>query len=441
MIRVLDGLLLATMFTVTFTKLRWGVGAADVTLAEIAASAFVLAFVVSRIRTRDWRFPPTAQVLGAFLLIFLLVYLVGYFNLETVASRNLYAKGMIAFAVHFFFLVAAVSHLARRAERFFWLTLVWFMAGLTANAVYGLLGLAYAEATGGELDALALEPLTGEVTGLQLFGVAAGFNIYRTNGLTVDPNHLGIMLLVPLLVLLPVYLRLERGNRLRVPLAALLGFLFLVQLATLSRSALLGLAFGLLVLAIPYGRLFVSPRLLVPLTALAGVVALIVAQRTRFFETILSVRTSVSSSSSRLHIELYDLLGPVLRDDPLFGLGKNTFAAYYEFLTGKSNWGPHSYYLSVLTETGLVGGAVFLAYLVYLFQRLGAGRWIAAALARTGDLGSVRLRALAWGLTAAVVGTMAGNAFYLTMQMYYFFALAVLAFAVPLVFGARARAV
>ena len=436
--RLVDLLLLATMFTVTFTKVRWGLGAADVTLAELSAVAFVVAFAALRIRAGDWRFPRTAQVLALFFALFLVVYLVGYFNLSTVASRNLFAKGMIAFSIHFAFLIAAVSHIARRTDRLFWRTVRWFCAGLALNAVYALLSLAYAESTGGsQLDEIVLEPVTGEVAGIQLFGVTGGLNIYRTNGLTVDPNHLGIMLVVPLLLLLPVYLRLERGSRRRVPLAGLLVFLFLVQLATLSRSALLGLGLGLLVLAVPYGRLFLSRRLLVPLGVAAGVILVLVNQRSDFFETILRVRTTTSSSSSRLHLELYDLLGPVLRDTPLFGIGKNTFAAYYEFLTGRANWGPHSYYIAVLTETGLVGGALVLGYLVYLFARLGAARSLGQMLVSDGEAGDARLRAVAWGITAAVVGTMVANAFYLTMQMYYFVALAVLAFAVPLVLARR----
>lgn len=437
--RAADLLLLGTLLTVTFTKVRWSFGPADVTLAEILGLGFVTAFAAYRIRDGDWRFPRTVQVLVLFALLFLAVYLVGYFNLSTVSARNLYAKGVLAAVIHFAFLIAAVSHVARRPAEFLWRTVRWLCAGLAVNAAYALLGLAYAEATGGsELDEIVLAPVTGEAPGLQLFGITGGFNIYRTNGLTVDPNHLGVMLLVPLLLLLPVYLRLERGSRGRAPLAALLAFLFVVELATLSRSALLGLGLGLVVLAIPYGRLLVSRRVLIPLGATAAVLALVVAQRTGFFETILRVRTSTNSSSSRLHLELYELLGPVLRETPLFGLGKNTFASYYEFLTGKSNWGPHSYYISVLTETGLVGGVLIAAYLVYLFNRLGVARRIARTLVSAGDVGAVRLRALAWGITAAVVGTMAANFFYLTMQMYYFVALAVLAFALPIVLARRA---
>ena len=46
-----------------------------------------------------------------------------------------------------------------------------------------------------------------------------------------------------------------------------------------------------------------------------------------------------------------------------------------------------------------------------------------------------RVRPLAWGMTAALVGTMAANAFYLTMQFYYFYAFAALLLAAPLVFS------
>ncbi|TMJ98191.1 MAG: hypothetical protein E6G67_01085, partial [Actinobacteria bacterium] len=350
---------------------------------------------------------------------------------------NLFLKGLVVFAVHFAFVLAAVGYLARRTEGFYWRTLAWFVGGIAVNAAYGLLELLYTQATGNQLDSLFIAHLTGETRGIQLFGVASGTNIYRTNGLTLDPNHLGILLVVPLLVLLPLYVRLERGHRLRVPLALLLVFLALVELATLSRSALLGVVVGLVVLAVPYRRHILSARLLVPLGLLALILVVVVAQRTGFYRTIFNVRTSLGSHSARTHFDLYLLLSPVLRSHPLFGLGLNTFSEYYAFLTGKTNWGPHSYYISVLTETGLVGGALFLVYLAYLVDRLAALRRVGRALVRAGERAGERVRPLSWGLTAALAGTLAANAFYLTMQMPYFVAFAMLAFAAPLVFARR----
>jgi O-antigen ligase len=238
-------------------------------------------------------------------------------------------------------------------------------------------------------------------------------------------------------VLLPIYLRLERGHRLRAPIAILLGFLLVVELSTLSRSGLLGLVAGLLVLAVPYRGYLASARLLVPLAAVAVVVGIVVAQRANFFETVLRARTSLSGGSVATHLSFYQLLPPVIHSHPLFGLGLNTFSTYYEFVTGKTNWGPHSYYVAVLAETGIVGAVVFLAYLVYIFRRLTALRAIGRALAAAGEAAAARVRPLAWGLTAALVGTLAANVFYLTMQFYYFFVFALLAAAAPMVFARR----
>ena len=47
---------------------------------------------------------------------------------------------------------------------------------------------------------------------------------------------------------------------------------------------------------------------------------------------------------------------------------------------------------------------------------------------------AARVRPLAWGMTAALVGTMAANVFYLTMRFYYFYAFLAFALAAPLVF-------
>ena len=84
-----------------------------------------------------------------------------------------------------------------------------------------------------------------------------------------------------------------------------------------------------------------------------------------------------------------------------------------------------------------MGTIVFALFLVYLFQRLGVARKIGRALAAAGDPVAARVRPVAWGLTAALVGTIAANAFYLTMQFYYFYALALLVLATPIVFARR----
>jgi len=285
-----------------------------------------------------------------------------------------------------------------------------------------------------------LSPLTGGASSINIYGAVNGASVYRPNALTGDPNHLGIMLEVPLLALTPVYLRLERGHRLKWPLAAVLGFLLLVELATLSRSGLLGLGVGLLVLALPYRRFAWSRALLVPLGAVAVVLAYVVYSRWHFFSVVLRSRIETGGKSSSAHFAVYDFIPKIIHSHPLLGLGLNNFSVYYEFVTGKTNWGPHSFYVALIVETGLIGFVLFLLFLRYLFVRLHAARRLGRLLDRAGDPIGRRVRPLAWGFTAALAGTMAANLFYLTMQFYYFYGFAALVLALPIVFHHRASA-
>ena len=132
----------------------------------------------------------------------------------------------------------------------------------------------------------------------------------------------------------------------------MLAFLLLVELATLSRSGLLGLGAGLLVLAVPYRRKLFTPEFLLPLGAVAAVLALVLAARWDFFEQVLRTRIDTSANGTSTHFDVYGFIPDVLSSHPLFGLGLNNFSVYYEFVTGRTNFGPHSFYVATLVETG-----------------------------------------------------------------------------------------
>ena len=427
---LVEGLFFAAVFTVTFAKLQWEV-AGTMSFSDVVTFVFLIAFAVYRIERFDGRFPRAAAVTLGFFAAFLLVYLIGWFNLETAQSLAQWAKGMIKFLLHFAFLVAGVALIARRGMRFYWLTLAAFVGGLAANGAYGLLQLAVAETTGANLDEAWLQPITGGDSRINIFGAIEGSFVYRVNSLTGDPNHLGIELAAGILLLLPIYLRLERGHRLRVPLALLLLFLVFVDLATLSRSGLLGLGCGFLVLAIPYRRVLLKPQFLIPLGVLVLGLTVFVARRIEFFSEVLSSRLSTEGRGADTHFIVYSFIPDVLAQNPLFGLGLNTFSVYYEFQTGKTNFGPHSFYVASFVEYGLVGTLLFAAFLIYLFRRAGLTRKIGRSLAAAGDPLAARIRPLGWGLTAALVSTMVSNVFYLTMSFYYFYVLALLMIAAP----------
>ena len=429
---------LATLFSVTFEKLHWDV-AGQVSLADLLAIGFIVSFIADRLARRDVRVPQTSIVTTGFLVAFLIVYLVGYFNLDTAIAATQYGKGMTKFAIHFLFLITGVAYLARAGRGFYWQAFGFFTAGMVFNAAYGLMQLLFAR-SGANIDKALLSPVTGGASSINIYGAVEGANVYRPNALTGDPNHLGVMLIIPLLALTPVYLRLERGHRLKTPLAITLGFLLIVELTTLSRSGLLGLLVGLAVLALPYRRLFLARAFLVPLAAVSALLGVVILTRLDYFETVIRSRVQTGGSASSAHFDVYGFVPDILQTNPLFGLGLNNFSVYYELVTGKTNWGPHSFYVALLVETGLVGAAVFGAFLAYLFARLNGARRVGHALAAQQDIAAARVIPLAWGLTAALAGTLAANLFYLTMSFYYVYVLAVLVLALPVVFSRSLRA-
>src|SRR5205823_203040 len=407
--RVTGFFLLATLFCVTFEKLHWNV-AGELAIADVTTVLFLLAFAL----TSRGPLPRTTAIVLAFFAAFLLVYLLGFFNLESKQALDQFTKGMVKFVLHFLFLAAAVSYLVQRGRPFYWRALGWFSAGLLANCVYGVLQLLSAKA-GHNLDQTVLSPLTGGASSINVYGSVGGTSVYRPNALTGDPNHLGIMLVVPLLVLLPLYLRLERGHRLRTPLAIALGFMLVVLLATLSRSGALGLGVGLLVLALPYRRFVWTRALLVPLAGVALLLAYVLYSRWHYFSVVLRSRVQTGGASSSAHFAVYDFIPQIVHSHPLLGLGLNTFSVYYEFVTGKANWGPHSFWVALIVETGLVRLLLFVVFLRYVYARLRAARVLGRVLDAARDADGARVRPLAWGMTAALTGTIAANFSYLTM--------------------------
>jgi O-antigen ligase len=426
-------LFLAAVFCASFDKVHWA-AAGTIYLSDVTTILFLIVWGLSRVGTHRHRVPQTVGVLIAFFIAFLLVYLIGYFNLDTKDALDQFGKGIVKWLIHFIFLIVAVAYVAGKGKAYYWKTLTWFLGGITFNAAYGILQLAAAQA-GHNLDSLFVKPITRGASAINIYGQVQGANVYRPNALTGDPNHLGIMLLTPILILAPIYLRLEQGHRLKRKLAVLIAFLLLAELATLSRSGGLGLIVGAIVLLIPYRRLVWSRAAALPLVLVAIPVGVVLFRKQHFFETVIRSRVATSGKGTSTHFAVYSFIPSVLHMHPLFGLGYNNFSVYYEFVTGKTNWGPHSYYVSLLVEGGLVGTLLFLGFLFYVFLRLRFARRIGKALASVGNPDAARVRPLAWGMTAALLGTMAANAFYLTLSFFYFFVFCAMALVTPIIFG------
>jgi hypothetical protein len=149
-----------------------------------------------------------------------------------------------------------------------------------------------------------------------------------------------------------------------------------------------------------------------------------------FVRAVLRSRVSLSGRGTAVHFEFYKLVPPALDPHPLFGMGFNTFAVFYQSVTGDPNFSPHSFWIATLVETGMVGLTVYLAYFGWVLAN-------AIALRSSSDRDATLIGD---GLVAAILATAAANFFYLTMQFSYFFVLAGLAVSGAMLFGpVRAR--
>ena len=207
---------LAAVFCASFEKVQWNV-AGTVFLADLTALGFLVSFAFDRIGSHAAtagcraRPPCCSSFLGAFLL----VYLIGFFNLETSQALSQFGKGIVKWLIHFAFLIVGVIYLTGRSTRYFWRTLAWFLGGIVVQRRLRDPAARSRPRPGTTSTRSSSSPLTRGASQINIYGAVNGTSVYRPNALTGDPNHLGIMLLLPILILTPIYLRLEKGHRLR----------------------------------------------------------------------------------------------------------------------------------------------------------------------------------------------------------------------------------
>ena len=99
--------------------MHWNV-AGTVSIADILAVGFLVAWTVERFGRHDWGLPQTSAIVACFGLAFLLSYLIGYYSIGTADASGQFGKGMLKWAIHILFLVAGIAYMSRRSERFYW---------------------------------------------------------------------------------------------------------------------------------------------------------------------------------------------------------------------------------------------------------------------------------------------------------------------------------
>lgn len=230
--------------------------------------------------------------------------------------------------------------------------------------------------------------------GTELLGGGSTVSGARAAGTFADPNYYASLLALALLPGLALLLaEAKRHLWLLAPLAAGVGGL----LFSLSRGAILGFGAGLLLLLAWRRARYVALGLLAVVVALTLTNAnpLVESQYFGSVEDRISTIRHPTRESTRPQI--WATAVEVAQEHPFFGVGVNQFqresARRSLFERGRTLENAHSVPLSLAAETGLIGLAAFLVFLVQL-----AGRGLKTARAR-----HPLERGLGLGISAALV--------------------------------------
>jgi putative inorganic carbon (hco3(-)) transporter len=261
---------------------------------------------------------------------------------------------------------------------------MWLLAGLVLESAI-ILGLGIAG------EGFNVAGFTGRIdTYAEEFGSAARFG-----GTVGSPNNAAMyieMLLAPAVAVLAA--SAGRRDKMLAAVGLALGSAALVT--THSRG---GWVAALLSLSVAYVVLWrgrkLSPVLPLVFLVVASAIALL------FHETIVNRLSGDDRGAARSRVSLMQTAFDIIGDDPVLGVGANNYTVALERHMSRfgNQWlfTVHNQYLIVWAETGIVGLAGLLWFLVTTLRH-GWRRW---------TLTDAWLSPLALGFTAALIGQMA----------------------------------
>lgn len=348
----------------------------NVSLTTFALAGLYGAWLIDRLvnRHRSPRVP-----IG---LVLPLIPYVGVATLSVVVARDvgLYARGLALLVQMFLLHVYLVGTVRTRQDARF--VVSWLLYGLVLEGVIIALS-----AVGGVSEVGGLEVRT-DTTGEE-FGAAARFA--GTVGSPILAAGYLEMLMAPALAVLAT--NLGRSRKMVAALGLGLGLVALI--GTFSRAGWLAAALSLtMVYVLLWRRKKLSPVVPVMLLVLLSALALV------FHEDIAGRLTGDDRGSARSRVPLMMMALTIIADRPALGVGANNYTEALRPRTPAfgNEWlfTVHNQYLLVWAETGAVGLAAFLWFLLATLRR-GWQRWKRA---------DPLLSPLALGFTAALMGQM-----------------------------------
>jgi len=257
----------------------------------------------------------------------------------------------------------------------------------------------------------------------------AASSTLRIGGPINDPNFWGqVLVAVSMLVVFRIIH--EKNTLVRLGSLLMLGLILYIALNTYSRGAYLTLAIDMLLV------LFLYRKRINPAVIIAGLTILVfalpfmtVTYRNRFNSLFMTPQNGIYEDTSIRGRSSEMLTGlAMFEEHPILGVGVSNYPVHYqsyaqligiEFRAEARD--PHSLYIQLLAETGILGTATFLGMVFFLLNALGkAGRAI-EKVPRLEEwlpwLNSIRLALLSYMLTSVFLHSAFIRYFWLLVAM------------------------
>ena len=193
-----------------------------------------------------------------------------------------------------------------------------------------------------------------------------------------NPNDFGGWLVIMVFIILGLFLNRQKGKILlkKIGLTVLFFFLLICLVLTYSRGAWIGFLIGLIIvigykiIRFPWKIKGLSILLIIAFGI--GTFFLLPSTMQQRIESVGNVR-----EASPMRLTLWREAWSIIKDFPVFGAGLNTYmevsSGYSAPGGGQGIYYPHSAYLHMAAEIGLVGLACFLWVLVRFFRLMVRG--------------------------------------------------------------------
>lgn len=206
--------------------------------------------------------------------------------------------------------------------------------------------------------------------------ISAGYAIYnyyflgikRTSGFTHNPNRLGAIMMMFIIVNFSIALFKENGFKTRLISISGIVIGFLALFSTASRGALIGLILSLFVISI-----LKDWKILIYLLIGLLILGMFIPE---YYKNRIFKLTDLESNNVKSRIAMYKAGIDLFRQNPILGIGLNNVRTVYDTYDlnefddfGGNHRNLHNLFINILVELGIIGFFVFVMILINIFKK------------------------------------------------------------------------